>query len=507
MERPQTSTDRKSEKKETTNGKWMCWSVLFIGAAFFIPMLSAASLDPALEQAILAEDWERIVGMLPKEAEPNMPAPLRLIKGHACLATNRNNESLCLFLSASSEVDRRDWDGWSKDFLARNPRSPIAYYFVGDSQSRMREWSSAVRNLNHALTIHPNHILSLNMRAVVYAHQGKIEQTRADIKAVLKITRNQLSDAWANLGYYWIQRNEGSEGAIRAFSKALEISPDFALAYHGRGCARLILRIKEAQDDFNRATKYGTCAEETMKENYSRYVLAFSSKAMGADPETMLANLQGTGTTLNVDFQDLTRRQNNFEHNFRMADAITTQATQGNWDMLPFGGHIANGIANRFRNAGIEELRHIRNEHGTGALGQTLSTPQYQDLMPSVHDQGIKIKEWNPRAGAVAAGVRGAGFGTAGGAAVGQQWHVSAIGAGVGSIGAGFESSSNKWNNDIDSIMNAMPTISPINRRNNLGGVSIDFAEVLWDDGDWPFLALYALAYSAEAATAGESTR
>jgi len=458
------------------------------------------ALNQGLEEAILVQDWEKVISLLPKELEPNLPASLQLVKGHACLATNRNNESLCLFLNASSEADLKQWQDWCERFLEKHPTSLIAYYFLGDSYARLKQWSQAVETLDNALVIDPNHAQSLNARAVIFAHQGMPERARADIEKVLIITGGQLADAWANLGYYWIQKQEGAVGAIKAFSKAIELSPNFALAFHGRGCAQLVMGKKEAKDDFNDAMKYGGCADQAMRENYTRYVVAFSSKATGIDPHTLLANLQEPGTTFDKRFNNLSGFQNKFEHNFRMADTIQQQAAQGQWDLIPFGRRIADGIANRFRNAGMENVRNIYNHFGSDALKETFNRPQFQDFMPSVREQAVKIKEWNPKVETVMTPIVGQGIGALGKG----NWQV---GLPFTAGGAFSSSSAKKWNQDIVNIMNVIPSISPRTSNIGPGGVSIDFAEVRWDDGDWPFVALYALAYRSDVNTPSEVGR
>ena len=53
----------------------------------------AQIVDKKVEDAILVEDWKKVADKL-GAVDPETPSPiLRLIKGHACLALNRNNES------------------------------------------------------------------------------------------------------------------------------------------------------------------------------------------------------------------------------------------------------------------------------------------------------------------------------------------------------------------------------------------------------------------------------
>lgn len=58
----------------------------------------------------------------------------------------------------------------------------------------------------------------------------------------------------------WIQSRTGPNGALDAFNKALKLSPDFALALNGRGCAQFALgRWEAALKDFKEAREKADC--------------------------------------------------------------------------------------------------------------------------------------------------------------------------------------------------------------------------------------------------------
>ena len=134
-----TKLENKCSSQKYLTG--VLFSIILLFAATILQTSSAnaapmSQLGEQLEQVLLAEDWEKIVNMLSKDNDPNLPVVHQLIKAHACLATNRNNESLCLFLGASSNDDLQEWNKWSEDFATRQPESPIAYYFKGDAAAR-----------------------------------------------------------------------------------------------------------------------------------------------------------------------------------------------------------------------------------------------------------------------------------------------------------------------------------------------------------------------------------
>jgi tetratricopeptide (TPR) repeat protein len=464
------------------------------------------NITEPLEEAILAEKWEKVVRLLSDVNEPNLPASLRLIKGHACLATNRNNESLCLFLNSSSQADLLEWKEWTNSFTVKHLTSPIAYYFKGDSNARLRQWDQATANLNTACVIEPNHALVLNARAVFFAHRGMMERARADIEKTLKITQGRLADAWANLGYYWIQRQEGAEGAIRAFGKAIELSPNFALAFHGRGCANLVLGKQEAKYDLAKATEYGSCATDVMAANYTQYALFYSIRAGGGDPRQLLAEIQSPGTTLErrYGYNDLGKSATNW---FNAGDIAKN--TLGDMKWLPFNQHIGNALDNFCSNRGAERLYTMNERYGPGSVQSW--GKNNMDITPKAYGTFTKIDPTNKTADAIGSGLISIGTSIGVNSAyrpggIGDNLLQAGVGGGLFASGVGIKSSANKWNSAIPQLKDALQPILSFNSVNLTapGGVRIDFRQVRWDDGDWPFVALYALAYRSDVNTPGE---
>ena len=88
-------------------------------------------LDLNVEQALLAEDWIKVAELL-REVDTTSASPvLRLIKGHACLALNRNNASLELFASMLKDTDSQAWQVWTDEFASRHSQHAIASNYEG----------------------------------------------------------------------------------------------------------------------------------------------------------------------------------------------------------------------------------------------------------------------------------------------------------------------------------------------------------------------------------------
>lgn len=242
----------------------MSW-LLFVSRIFASLLLLGAVLtttangqlawqaDPQLESAILKEDWSKVVSVL--GPDKTLSPSAKLVKAHALLAVNRNNESLCLFLSTSSDDDLKQWEVWTQDFAKRHPQKAIAHYFRGDAFARLGQWDGALAEFREALKIRMDHALVLNARGVTYAAKAAWDQALLDFDAAAK-AGPRFADAYASRGAMYIQRMDGAEGAAKAFTRALELSPDFVLALNGRGGVRTVLGAwEEAKKDLAEAEK------------------------------------------------------------------------------------------------------------------------------------------------------------------------------------------------------------------------------------------------------------
>lgn len=216
-------------------------------------------LNQSVERAILAENWGEVVNLLgPDDSLVSSPVA-RLIKAHACLALNRNNESLCLFLSVSSEEDLKTWKKWTNNFSNQNTKNAITQYFDGDAFARMEQWDSALVAFDKGLKLDSNHVLILNAKGVTWAAKGEWDQAWIYLTKATLVS-DSFADAFASLGAMWIQRRTGAKGALEAFKQAFNINPDFALALNGQGCAQYALgHWEEAKVDFEEASRISEC--------------------------------------------------------------------------------------------------------------------------------------------------------------------------------------------------------------------------------------------------------
>jgi len=438
------------------------------------------------EEALLAEDWSNVAELL-ADVDVNTASPiLRLIKGHACLALNKNNESYCLFLSAVSDSGLAQYGEWAMALADQNDTKAIAHYFKGDAFARKNDWTRAIASFDHALSRNPRHELSLNARGVVNAQMKNVSRAKRDFTEAAKVARSPLADAHANIGALWIQRKEGAKGAREAFDRALKISPAFALALHGKGCIELISRqFAEAGHDLKSADNEGMCFGLFLFENQARY----AAYATDTKPEELLAEIADPGMSLRRSIradQLISTTANNL--------SAAGKIREMTW--LPFNQHFANFRANR----AVEGLEQISRQFGQAGI-QDFAT-RYPDLAPQGLRESERVREWNQDYGGAKVNIE---IGKMGGTQlIGQGLRSASIpitAAGVGIAGTAIQADS--WRNfhketlpSVISTFESMPSVSSM--RSSTFEPSGVYAGMKIQDGNWPFKALYGLAYGME---------
>ena len=205
---------------------------------------------------VLAGNWKKVYASTTAEhGGPGVSDPVdRFLAGHAALATNRDNEALMLFLSLQRPADQRAVLDWAQQVADAHPGSAIALYLAGDALARGGNLTAAESQFTASLKADPKLALAWLARGVVRSllggRDGADEQ---DIEHASELSPN-LADACASLGCLAV-RDETASEAERAFNKALDLDPHFALALNGRGCARYGSGVgtEEAALDFDQA--------------------------------------------------------------------------------------------------------------------------------------------------------------------------------------------------------------------------------------------------------------
>jgi tetratricopeptide (TPR) repeat protein len=204
-----------------------------------------ADVPREVEQLILAQKWEAVRTTLTADNSKARDPVARLLAGHACLATNRNNEAMVLFSTLREPEAAQTCVNWAQQFAKEHPDSAVAHYLMGDALARAGQLKSALVSFDRALTIDSGDVLALSARGVARAISGEQNGALEDLAKATTL-RPDFADAHANLGGLWVMRRAVS-GAMASFDHALAESPDFILARHGQAC------VLVAQEEWDKA--------------------------------------------------------------------------------------------------------------------------------------------------------------------------------------------------------------------------------------------------------------
>ena len=221
---------------------WKTTAVLFaVTASLILPLRAQPAppvekVDKAVETALLAEDWRKVAHLLNSVTPKSQSLVLRIIKGHACLALNQNDQAVILYLSANKDIDLKAYKTWVDDLRGRKPTSPATEYLYGDACARLQSWEPAIASFNKCLEMEPANIMALNARGICFAIENKWDAAIDDFAAANKIAPS-FADPWANRGAMYIQRSKAAKGSLTSFRTAQTKSQSIALAKMGEACA------------------------------------------------------------------------------------------------------------------------------------------------------------------------------------------------------------------------------------------------------------------------------
>ncbi len=417
--------------------------------------------DIEWESILLAADWPDAVLRLPPRAEKNLaPQVFRLIRAHALLARNRNNESLCLFLSASSPEDLEVWERWTRELMARQPTSAVACYLRGDALARLQEWDHAIETFTSGLSIEPDNACLLNARGVVHALQNNWDAALMDFVRANRAAPD-FADAHASQGFMWVQKRDGAKGALDAFNQALDKSrKDFALAHYGRGCVLAASGDwQPSAEDLKTAVARSSCAKDLIGSR-----LASMFQKIAAKEREWLEGNEGkkAGTEIERTFMD-------------NMSAIRNGS---------FGGW--NGPLNQ----NIKLMRD--NPHLMATWNeetQDLSPIVNQNLQATMLQRGRGVNDWWSQVKDLTVSV------TAG---VNRKDGAKLEGT-IESGGVNWADHKLKFG-DAPTWSRARELLPPVPSMKSPGGFSSAPVQAAWDDGEWPFEPLYGLLYRAKPA-------
>lgn len=263
--------------------------------------------ETSLEDAVLKSNWKKVVDFLEKDDQKANDPVARLLMAHASLATNRNNASTRLFLSVKEEKELKTWSDWTASLLRKHSQSATARYLAADAKARTGNLQEAIIGFSQALEVKDDFALALNARGVAHVFNNEWDEAGVDFYRASQVAP-AFADAYANLGTLAVLQESSlrqGDAALIAFNQAVELNPDFALAYNGRGCLYFGSgEFERAAEDFRRASQLSpelVVAEinQGFASSYASQVIVLAS--LDAKPGSTLESRNiGSGLSRNI---------------------------------------------------------------------------------------------------------------------------------------------------------------------------------------------------------------
>jgi tetratricopeptide (TPR) repeat protein len=179
--------------------------------------------------------------------------------------------------------------------LEVKPDFEKALYNRGVAETMVRNYPAALADINKVLSINSNNIDARFAKAMVFFGQGKKDSTNRWLDNTLGIGKH--AEAYYYKGIMSYQISDFDE-AIKDYSGAIEIKPDYAYAYNDRASAKRAKNdLTGAIADYEKALSLNPSfvfiynnlgSAYRLNKQYDK-AIEYYTKAMNAKPEYLLA--------------------------------------------------------------------------------------------------------------------------------------------------------------------------------------------------------------------------
>ena len=232
----------------------------------------------------------------------------------------------------------------------------MAHFFAGDAFARHTNWPAALAEFKMAISLDPNATLAYNARAVVHAKLNEEDLAEQDFTEAIRTSNYGLADAYCGMGFLWIQRKDGPDGALDCFQKALDINIKFALAWHGKACIELTQR--DAQNATNSIENSLKCTRSNPKDPASidwkiarrmiANVDAFCLKQQGRTNDVLLADAFDPGSS----FTEMENSQDQMQKINDMKEQVQNTISSSAATIADMKDRLNNNLGNSFPQPG-----------------------------------------------------------------------------------------------------------------------------------------------------------
>ena len=170
-----------------------------------------------------------------------------------------------------------------------------AYYNRCVANTMIRQFPGALADINKVLSMSPNNIDARFAKAMVFFGQGQKDSTNRWLDNTLDAGKHAEAFYYKGIMYYQIG---DYDEAIKDYSGAIELKPDYAYAYNDRASAKRAKNdLAGAIADYEKALKlnpelvfiYNNLGSAyRQNKNYDK-AIEYYTKAMGAKPDYFIA--------------------------------------------------------------------------------------------------------------------------------------------------------------------------------------------------------------------------
>ncbi len=207
----------------------------------------AAHVDPQLEQALVAEDWEQVLARAEawRQREPDSVLAGYIVgKAYSCLGEPQRMLWPWDPLDVAWVWHReqiRPLAEWARNLASRHPASPIAWSMLSNLLMFSGDEEGCLKAAERAAALAPHDGYHLMVRGGAHYNAGNYDEAVRDCTSALGL-RPDLAEAYLVRGWAYGDKKE-REKALADFTAAIELVPDYLNAYYWRG--DLYLRRRE----------------------------------------------------------------------------------------------------------------------------------------------------------------------------------------------------------------------------------------------------------------------
>jgi tetratricopeptide (TPR) repeat protein len=118
-----------------------------------------------------------------------------------------------------------------REAIAISPHDPDYHVTLSGIKYHQRDWATALQAAETALSLNPEHIDALNLRAESLRKLGRVQDARVELQNALRVDPDS-ADTHATLGWACLQNGDRAK-ASEHFREALRLDPDSEWARQG----------------------------------------------------------------------------------------------------------------------------------------------------------------------------------------------------------------------------------------------------------------------------------